>query len=107
MMLDDEIINDIAIRQALSNLLPEDRDLISLVYNFDRPEDYEGPWPATLSHIGEYIGRKYKGRPLAEATVRLRRDAVLRSWAQARERGESPEIAGNRRKSKNSAEESR
>jgi len=105
--MDEEIINDIAIRQALSNLSPEDRDLICLVFNFEQPEGYTGPWPATLSHIGQYIGMKYKGRPLAEATVRLRRDAVLRSWAQARERGESPEIAGNRRKSKNSAEESR
>lgn len=106
-MLEDEIINRLAIETALVSLPAHDRDLIIMVFAYDKPSDYKGPWPANLTHIGQYIGVKYKGRALSEATVRNRRDAILSSWQIARERGESPEIAGNRRKSKTTAEESR
>lgn len=86
---DDEaerILNRVAIDAALDSLSPPERDLIGMVTGYRCPADYEGPWPATLTDTGVYIGLKYKGRPLAEATVRNRRDAIYARWAHKRVR---------------------
>jgi hypothetical protein len=88
-MTEDDMLNRITVEQLLNRLPPHHAELIRMIEKIDQPLDYTGPWPATYEDIGVFIGVKYEGRPLSEATVRYRRDACYRflrqSTAMARE----------------------
>lgn len=71
-----ELLNKIAIEQALALLTPAERDMMVMVAAYSVPEGYTGAWPPTLTDIGRFIGETYDGAPLSEAAIRLRRDKV-------------------------------
>ena len=93
-MSEDQLLARIDIEQALSRLEPANRALILLVYRVEKPVDWGNRrWPPTFEDIGHYIGMKFEGAPLSEATIRYRRDALKRMW-----RGERGELRKNSRK---------
>lgn len=62
---------------VLKDLQPEERELILLMYKLWKPEDWKGRWPPKSSQIGDYIGRKFRGKPLSESAVRYRKKIVI------------------------------
>lgn len=93
-MLEDDILNRIAIETALALLDPADRELIVLVFHYERLPGWDGEWPPSLSEIGRVWGLRWEGAPLSEATIRYKRDELIEKWAG---RGRTRK---NRRKSK-------
>lgn len=79
-MLEEEILNAIIIEQELSKLPPVDADMLLLLYKIRQPEGYEGPWPPKITDIGIFIGLKYKGKPMNEATIRYRHRKLKKLW---------------------------
>jgi hypothetical protein len=92
-MSEDRWLDLITLRQLLERLAPADRDLMILVCALDMETGYDGPWPPTHVDIGDWVGRRYEGAPIADSTVRWRRDAILALW-----RGERGALRRNRRK---------
>lgn len=93
-MTEDELLNQITVEQVLRKLPPHHAELLRMIERIEQPTDYTGPWPATYEQIGVFIGLKYEGRTLSEATVRYRRDAcyrMLRAAFAVPEPEESPE----------------
>jgi RimJ/RimL family protein N-acetyltransferase len=81
--LEDAVLNAVAVAQALALLDAEEpREVLRLLFGLWVPDDWPFPGPATLPLVGIYIGMKYRGRPLAEASVRLVRDRALRQLHQ-------------------------
>lgn len=91
-MTEDQILGQVAIDQALSQLTPSDAAMIRLVFQLEQPEDWGYRWPPRYDDIARYIGLKFEGTPLSEATIRYRRNAVLAMW-----RGERGQLRRNRR----------
>lgn len=79
-MDEDTILTRVTIEAELEKLHPAERAMMLLIYKIDQPEDWTGPWPPKYEAIGRYIGLKFEGRPLSEAAIRYRRDAVLGVW---------------------------
>lgn len=79
-MNEDVILNDIVIEQELARLKPWDADMVRLLYRLEPPLDYPGPWPPKITDIAVFIGTKYNGRPLHEATIRYRHRKIKRKW---------------------------
>lgn len=69
---EDEILNRIAAEQTLERLSPEHADMLRILFEIERPADWEYGWPPTYDAVGKYIGLKYQGRVLSESTMRLR-----------------------------------
>jgi hypothetical protein len=86
-MMDDEILNQIAIHQVLAELPDADRLTMELHYRLTQPEDYGLRWPPRFEDIGVYIGLRFRGYPLSEATIRYRVSAIQARW-----RGERGEL---------------
>lgn len=74
---EDVILTRVALEQVLAPLEERDRVMLLMVFRVEFPVDYTGPLPPRYHDIADYIGRKYEGEPLAEATIRYRRDALL------------------------------
>lgn len=75
---EDQILDRIDVQRFLATLAEEDRVLMLLVFNLEFPADYDGPVPTTHEAVGIYIGNRYRdGDPIAEGTVRYRRDKIL------------------------------
>lgn len=89
---EDGLLTRIAVEQALSILDPADAEMLVLIYRIYQPTDWTTRWPPTYDQVGHYIGMKYEGKPLSEAAIRYRRDAVF-----ARFRGERGELRRSRR----------
>lgn len=79
--MEDELLSQIDIDGALAELPPETRDMVLLVYRYEAPADYKGPWPPSMDDIGHYIGMKYHGKPMSEAGIRYRRAKQEALWA--------------------------
>lgn len=81
-MTEDQILTQIAVEQALALLSPADAMMMRLIHRLEVPEDWGNrAWPAKYEAIGNFIGIKYEGAPLSEATIRYRRDAIYAMWA--------------------------
>lgn len=92
-MNEDQILNQVSVEALLDTLTPADAEMVALIFRLrPQPDDWVGRWPPTYDAIGAYLGNKYGGRPLSEAAIRYRRDAVF-----ARLRGERTK---SRRKSR-------
>lgn len=79
-MNEDALINKITVAQYIARLKsPETRLLLLLVYGIDCPKDWnpDERWPPTYAAVGDYIGRRFRGRPLSEATIRYREMCAL------------------------------
>lgn len=76
-MNEDQMLTEITAEAVLGRLSAADRAMIRLIFGFERPDDWVGPWPARYSDIGRYIGTRYESGPLSEAAIRYRRDVVL------------------------------
>jgi hypothetical protein len=74
---EDTILTRVALEHALAPLEERDRVMLLMVFRVEFPDEYRGPLPPTYQDIADYIGRKYEGEALAEATIRYRRDALL------------------------------
>lgn len=80
-MTEDQILTEIAIEKALSTLHPADRLMMLLIFRISQPLDWDlKRWPPTYEDVGIYIGLKFEGKPLSEAAIRYRRDAILKMW---------------------------
>lgn len=77
LVTEDQLLNIVAVEQLLARLEEPDRLMLRMIYHLDHPDDYEGPWPATYTDIGVYVGTRYEGQPLSEAAIRYRRDVLL------------------------------
>lgn len=79
-MSEDRILDAVSVEALLEKLQPADAEMLILIFRIQAPPDgWLGRWPPTYEQIGDYIGRKYEGRPLSEAAIRYRRDAVFAS----------------------------
>lgn len=76
----DEIIDKLAIEEALSQLPEDERAIMEMVYHYRRPDDYEGVWPPNHTQVGVYVGLKYHGKALSESTIRNRRNSIIERW---------------------------
>lgn len=74
---EDELLDRIAVEQVLAKLSPADRTMMLMIFGIAFPDDW-GNRPTTFTSIGEYIGLKYEGVVLKEATIRYRRDVILK-----------------------------
>lgn len=79
-MEEQDIIDSIAIEEALSKLDPADREMMLLVSHIHRPADWIGGWPPKYAEIAEYIGIKYYNKPRNEATIRYRIKQLQEMW---------------------------
>jgi hypothetical protein len=73
----DMLLLRVSIDQVLATLPVADRELVLLCSGLEAPEDYQGPWPATLAAVGNYIGKKYDSGPLSEGAIRARRNKLF------------------------------
>lgn len=77
-MNEDQILDHVSVERLLATLGAADAEMLILIFRIKAPPDgWTGRWPPTYEQIGDYIGRKYEGRPLSEAAIRYRRDAVF------------------------------
>lgn len=76
----DEIINRLAIEEALEQLPIHERIIVEMVFHYRKPDDYEGQWPANHTEVGKYVGLRFHGKPLSEATIRNRRNTIVQRW---------------------------
>lgn len=76
-MTEDMILNQIDVENELKKLNPADREMLLLMFKLYKPDDWTGRWPPKLAQIGDYIGRKFEGKPLTEAAIRYRKKAAL------------------------------
>jgi hypothetical protein len=53
--------------------------VLSLVYGLECPSDWdpEERWPPTYKAVGKYVGLKFRGEALSEATIRYREACAL------------------------------
>lgn len=79
-MDEDQILAQIDIDAALSKLSEEFALMMRLVYKQYQPDDWEAQWPPRFEDIGWYIGMRFRGKPMSEAAIRYRRDAVEAMW---------------------------
>jgi hypothetical protein len=77
---EDQMLDRITLEALLNQLPPADRAMMILVSQIDIDVGYDGPWPPTYEDIGAWVGRTFEGSPLAESTIRYRRDVVLSFW---------------------------
>lgn len=92
-MTEDDILIAIDIERALAMLSPRERMMMEIISGYLQPEDWDMPWPARFEDIGRYIGLKFDGKVISEATVRYRRDQVKAMW-----RGERQGLRVQRRR---------
>ena len=83
--MEDFLLAQIDVRNALAKLPPVDRELVMLVYQIHQPDDWTYPWPPKTCDIGTYIGLKFDGRALSEATVRYRKKVAIQVMGGHRE----------------------
>jgi hypothetical protein len=76
-MLEDAILTHVTVTQLLARLDTADRELLVMALHYEQPDDYAGPWPATLRDVGQFIGTKYFGQPISEGRVRARRREIV------------------------------
>lgn len=76
-MHEDELLDRVSVEQALAKLSEADRCMMLMIFGIEYPEDW-GMRPATFTAIGEYIGMRFEGVVLKEATIRYRRDVILK-----------------------------
>jgi hypothetical protein len=79
-MNEDQLLRQIDLDRALARLTEEDRVMMLLIYRVERPDDWRGRWPPRYEDIGRYIGLRFQRKPLSEAAIRYRRDAVKAMW---------------------------
>lgn len=78
--MEDEILNRVTVEAVLAKLHPADRMMMLLIYRVEQPDDWSAQWPPRFEDIGVYIGTRYEGKPLSEAAIRYRRDAIEGQW---------------------------
>ena len=78
----DEILDKLALAQALELLAPEPRLVVELSFGLVEPTNWPWKvvqWPPTDVEIGVYVGTKFRDQPVSEATVRyIRKKAMAR-----------------------------
>ena len=74
---EDELLDRIAVAQALSVLNAADRCMMLMIFEIELPPDW-GARPVTYTTIGSYIGLRFEGEPLSEAAIRYRRAEILK-----------------------------
>ena len=79
--LEDDIITKVALEQELAKLTPMDQDIAILIGQLERPTDWLGSWPPEFEDMAVYIGMKYYGKPISEATIRYRFKQMKEIWA--------------------------
>lgn len=79
-MNEDSLLTVIFVEQEIAKLAPADADMVLLLYRIRAPLGYTGPWPPRMSDIAYFIGMKYKGKPVNDATIRYRHRKVKRMW---------------------------
>lgn len=77
---EDDILVRLVVEDALAKETELDRVMMLLVHKIEVPSDWPGPWPYTFVDVGRYIGLRFRGVPLSEATVRYRRDLIHKRW---------------------------
>jgi hypothetical protein len=77
---EDALLAQIDLENLLAALPESRRVMMELLYRLREPDDWVRPWPPTIEEVGDYIGRRFEGVPLSEATIRYRRNAVLAQW---------------------------
>lgn len=76
--MEDQILDQITVAQYLRELTPERREILLLAYRVTQPDDWTETWPPRYAAIGRYIGRRYRGKPLSEASIRYIRKVAIR-----------------------------
>lgn len=71
------MLDNVAVEQVLAQLSEADRVMMLMIFGIEFPSDW-GNRPATFTSIGEYIGMRFEGVVLKEATIRYRRDVILK-----------------------------
>ena len=81
------ILTKFLIEGALKKLHPADCELIKLIFQIEKPDDWKAPWPPKTGDIGVYIGQKYEknNKSVSEAAVRYRLKVIKEVWAGLRE----------------------
>ena len=85
-LIEEKLVAKRDVRIALRRLPLIERTVVALLERYVTPPGYTGPWPATPTQIGEYLGRtfpKFRGRPVSARTVvRLNLKALrhLHTW---------------------------
>lgn len=74
------LLDRIAIDMELDRLTPFDRALVEFRFASHLPDDYVGPWPAGKYATGDYVGRRYLGRPMSGTTTHERTTRILARW---------------------------
>lgn len=78
-MDEDSLILHIALRQALEKYFDtRDRLILSLYFQLEQPDDYDGCWPPTYASVGQYVGKRLTGTAITEGSVRYRVDIALK-----------------------------
>ncbi len=90
-MTETELLDRVAVDQVLAKLKEGDRCMMLLIFNIELPEDW-GSRAVTYSSIGAYIGRRFEGKALPEATIRYRHQELVKYL-----RGERGELRRLRR----------
>lgn len=65
----------------LEKLTPIDREMVWMLYGYDRPEGYMGYLPASKAEAAEFLGMKYSSAPLTVRRIQQRMQTLLKMWA--------------------------
>ncbi len=81
----DQLLDRVTVEALLAQLPEEPRLVLALTFGVYCPEDWPWPhsrWPPIHSEVGMYVGHRFRGRPISEATVRYIRTSALRKLQQ-------------------------
>lgn len=68
----------------LAKLSSMDREMVWLLYGYDRPEGFTGCLPASTHEVAEFLGLKYKGKAFSTRRVQQRMKSLLVRWERER-----------------------
>lgn len=76
----DDVLNKVAIEQALALQPPAIDAAIRLLSAYDELPDYEGPWPPRWEDVYTYCLKKWPGVYRSPAHLRTELEAVLEHY---------------------------